>query len=65
MKEQFYLMISGSIFGLVALVHLLRLVNHWPFQLGPWPLPVWVSWFGAVVAACLCLWAFRLLSKAQ
>ena len=39
------MMISGTIFGLVALLHLLRAVNQWPFQLGPWFLPQWASWF--------------------
>lgn len=63
MKSQLYVMISGTVFGVVALLHLLRLVNHWPFQVGPWFLPVWVSWFGAAVSAGLCLWAFRLSTK--
>ena len=64
MKTRAYLMISGSIFGVVAVLHVLRLVNHWPFQLGPWALPLWASWFGVVVSASLCLWAFRLSGKA-
>ena len=64
MKTRPYLMISGSIFGIVAVLHVLRLINHWPFQLGPWPLPVWASWFALAVSASLSVWAFRLSTKA-
>jgi hypothetical protein len=59
-----YLGISGSIFGVVAALHVVRLVNGWPFQVGPWLLPVALSWVGAAVAAGLCLWAFRLSVRA-
>jgi len=58
-----YLCFSGTIFGIVATLHVLRLVNGWPFQVGPFILPVALSWAGAAVAAGLCLWAFRLSSR--
>ena len=45
-----YLWFSGTIFGVVAALHVLRLVNGWPFQVGPFILPVVLSWAG--VAAC-------------
>jgi hypothetical protein len=45
MKDRFYSLISGTVFGVVALLHLLRLANNWPFQVGPWSLPLWASWF--------------------
>lgn len=41
-----YLVISGAIFAVVGLLHLLRVVNIWPVQLGPWSVPMWVSWVG-------------------
>lgn len=40
-----YVVISGVIFGLVAVIHLLRAVNGWTFELGPVSVPV-----GAVLA---------------
>lgn len=58
-----YLWFSGTIFGVVAALHVLRLVNGWPFQVGPFFLPVVLSWAGVVVAAGLCLWAFRLSAR--
>ncbi|SDP44204.1 hypothetical protein [Desulforhopalus singaporensis] len=55
-----YLAISGTIFGIVAILHLLRLANGWQVVLGTWTVPMWVSWGGALVPAVLCGWAFRL-----
>ena len=59
-----YLYVSGTIFGVVAAFHVLRLLNGWPFQVGPLVLPVTQSWAGAAVATGLCLWAFRLSARA-
>jgi hypothetical protein len=59
-----YLWVSGSIFGVVAALHLLRLVNGWPFQVGPWVLPAALSWVALSVASGLCVWAFRLSARA-
>ena len=56
-----YLLISGIIFGLVAILHLVRLVRQMPVQLGGWAFPMRLSWGGLVAAAILCIWAFRLL----
>jgi hypothetical protein len=63
MKTRAYLLISGVIFGLVAALHLIRLVNQWTFEMGPWSIPMWMSWLGTIVPAALCGWAFHLLSS--
>jgi len=60
MKEKAYLIISGSVFGFVALGHLCRSISHWPIQMGTWETPLWVSWLALVVAATLSTWAFCL-----
>ncbi len=60
MNQRTYFVISGVIFGGVALLHLLRLINHWEVVLGPWTMPLCLSWLGLVVAGALSLWAFRL-----
>lgn len=62
MNASIYLVVSGCIFGVVAILHLFRVLNGWPLVLGPWSVPVWVSWFGAVIPLVLCITAFRLLS---
>ena len=56
-----YLQISGTLFGLIALGHLLRLFRHWPAELAGNPVPLWASWAGLVLAGGLSVWALRLL----
>jgi len=63
MNHRGYSLVSGTIFGIVAILHLLRVVNDWPLALGPWSAPMWVSWFGTLVPAILCIWAYRLASR--
>lgn len=58
-----YTIISGIIFGVVAIAHVVRAVNQWAIQVGPYGVPVWISWAGVVVAGGLCIWAF--MSRAQ
>ncbi len=56
-----YLQISGTLFGLIALGHVLRLFRQWPVDLAGYPLPLWVSWLGLVIAGGLSIWAMRLV----
>lgn len=55
-----YLWISGALFGFLALVHLLRLVRHWPVDLAGYSVPLWASWIGLLVAGGLSVWGLRL-----
>lgn len=57
-----YVVISAVIFGLVAVIHLLRAVNGWAFEVGPVSVPVGASWVAFVITAALCAWAIRLVS---
>ena len=63
MSYRAYLVISGTIFGIVAIVHVFRVINNWTVVIGPWTVSIWVSWLGMVVPAFLCVWAFRLASR--
>jgi hypothetical protein len=56
-----YLVVSGLLFGAVALLHLLRLIYGWPAGVGTVSMPLWVSTIGLVVAGALCVWAFALV----
>ena len=53
-----YVVVSGLIFGFVALAQLLRAVMQVPVQIGSAEIPVWASWVALVVAGSLCAWAF-------
>ena len=54
-----YTIVSGAVFGVIALVQLVRAVNQWSVQIGSFNVPVWASWIAVVVASSLCIWAFR------
>jgi hypothetical protein len=56
-----YLAVSGAIFLLVGLFHLLRLIRHWPIVVGSTTVPQLLSYVGCPVAVGYAVWAFRLL----
>jgi hypothetical protein len=59
-----YLQLSGLVFALVALGHLLRVLRRWPLRIGGYPLPALASLLVAVAAGGMSLWAWRLSSAA-
>ena len=56
-----YLVISGAVFFLVAVFHLLRLLYDWPVVVGTWTVPLWLSYVGLPVSFAYCVWAGWLL----
>ena len=58
-----YALISGVVFGLLALLQGVRAFNQWPVQVSTFQVPVWASWLVATVAMTLCVWAFRSRSR--
>jgi O-antigen/teichoic acid export membrane protein len=50
------LRVAGTIFGLVAIAHLLRIFLCATLIFGSHSIPHWMSVIGAIVAACLCIW---------
>lgn len=55
-----YLLISGTVFGIVALMHLARAISNWTFVIGPITVPLVGSWVGFFGAGALCVWAISL-----
>jgi membrane protein implicated in regulation of membrane protease activity len=54
------LRLSGTIFGFVAILHLLRILTGIAVTLGTWLLPVWFNYVGFVATSLLCVWLWRL-----
>ena len=54
-----YVVVSGVLLGVIAVVQAVRALNQWPVQVDGFDVPVWVSWIAMVVAGSLCVWAFR------
>ncbi len=53
MDRSRYLLISSSIFGLVAALHLFRVIGGLSLTLGSWTLPMWPSLFAFFVLGLL------------
>jgi hypothetical protein len=56
------LRVASVIFGIFAIGHLLRLINHAQVTVGTHTIPMGVSWIGLIIAAILCVWMWRLSS---
>jgi hypothetical protein len=54
-----YVLVSGCVFGFVAVAQAGRALLQLPAHVGSFEIPVWASWVAAVVAGSLCVWAFR------
>lgn len=63
MAKKLYLILSGFIFLLVAVFHLLRLVYHWPVVVGTTTIPYGLSYLGLPGSTAYCVWAVWLLSR--
>jgi hypothetical protein len=55
-----YCIISGALFCLVAITHLLRLGNDVAVVIEGYPLPMLASWLGFIIPGLLAAWAFQL-----
>jgi len=60
-----YLAISATAFAIVALAHVVRALAQWSIVIGPWAVPVALSWPAAAATAGLSLWAFSLLLRGR
>jgi len=60
MTGKCYVLITGIIFCLVSVMHLLRVLYHVPVQIGGWLAPEWISWLGFIGPGILSIWAFRI-----
>lgn len=58
-----YLGVSAAIFGVVAVIHLLRAITGSAFIIGPVAVPVALSWAGFVITTAMCVWAIRLMIR--
>jgi len=47
------LMLAAVIFGLIALLHLLRSILSWQASIANWNVPLWLSYVAVVVAGYL------------
>jgi lipid-A-disaccharide synthase-like uncharacterized protein len=60
-----YIWISGTLFGVVALMHALRLLQGWPIDVAGRAVPIWISAAALLVTGVLSIWAFRVVGQVQ
>jgi hypothetical protein len=60
MSTKSYFKVTGTVFLIVAAVHLSRVLKGWDVNIHTLDLPMWVSWAGFLLAGCL---AYQGLSK--
>jgi hypothetical protein len=63
MSQRVFVLLTSSIFALIALLHALRLIYGWDVTIGEWTVPVWVSAVGFLIAGYLALQGFLLKRK--
>ena len=60
LRERTYLLVAGSVFGIVAAAHLARVFVGADISLAGWAVPLWLSWIGTAFAAYLSYASLRL-----
>jgi hypothetical protein len=58
-----YVVISAVIFALVAIGHIVRLVQGWEVQVGGMGVAMPVSWVALVISVVLAVWGGVLLRR--
>jgi hypothetical protein len=59
-----YCVVSGVLFALIALLHLVRAVHALPVRIGDMAIPISLSWLGLIVAGALAAWRFASARRA-
>ena len=60
MSQKVFFTVSGTMFGIITLLHALRLLLGWPAYIGTFEVPMWCSWVSVALAGSLAFSAFRL-----
>lgn len=60
MDQKTFSLISGFIFVLIAILHVLRIVYAWDAVIGGWEVPKWISWVAIAVGVYLGYEGLRL-----
>ena len=58
MNRKTYMTVTATLFVVVAIMHLLRIIFGWQVEIGGLSIPFWVSWLGILVAGALSYFGF-------
>ncbi|OGE83515.1 MAG: hypothetical protein A3B10_03550 [Candidatus Doudnabacteria bacterium RIFCSPLOWO2_01_FULL_44_21] len=60
MQHKTYFAITGTFFLIIALVHLLRVLNGWGVTVGSVTVSTWISWLPVILGGYLAYWGMKL-----
>lgn len=63
MNQKNYITVSKFLFAIIALAHLLRIINGWKAVFNGWTVPMWLSWLALAVTAYLAYSAMNFSKK--
>lgn len=63
MRHRAYCGISATLFTVVGLAHLMRLLNGWSLEIESLVVPMWVSVMGFLGPGSLAVWGYRETKK--
>ncbi len=61
MKQKTYLQVTGLLFTVGAVIHLLRVLMGWEASIAGWDVPGWISIVAVVAAGYLAYSAYKLM----
>ncbi len=65
MSQKTYYVVSGVLFAVIAVLHVLRFVFRWEAVIGGLSIPFWVSGFAILIFGYLAYTAFKLTKLPQ
>ena len=60
MSQRTFSLIVATVFSVIGVLHLLRLVYGWEAIVGGWAVPMWISWVALLIASYLAYEGVRL-----
>ncbi|MBI4252760.1 hypothetical protein HY623_01095 [Candidatus Uhrbacteria bacterium] len=60
MNASLYMRISATLFLIIFVFHLLRVIYGWEAAIAGWSVPMWLSWVAVLVSGFLSAYGFRL-----
>jgi uncharacterized membrane protein YhaH (DUF805 family) len=58
LNRKTYMTVTATLFLVVAIMHLLRIIFGWQVEIGGLGIPFWASWLGVLVAGALSYFGF-------
>jgi uncharacterized membrane protein YhaH (DUF805 family) len=58
LNRKTYMTVTATLFLVVAIMHLLRIIFGWQVEIGGLSIPFWVSWLALPVAGALAYFGF-------